>query len=209
MPMPLVPGFSPVGRDENSVSKHFVAVSNNAAEVAKFVLMPRTYSSSGTGSAGAIPWLRRWAIYDAAIGPENFRAMLDGFRQMDTHFMATPFEQPAVLMAARCLVQQLLWRRDDCSLAIRRYLNRFTAYLQQLTMESNGKHVTLIGTEVTQATSPIYWVNQALTASTRYQLIHQGTRLIPCDFIAFERPLNPLGCQHDMLLANVFDRLRR
>jgi len=142
-----------------------------------------------------------------AIGPENFRAMLDGFRQMDTHFMATPFERnlPVLMGLLAVWYNNYFGAQTVAILPYDRYLNRFTAYLQQLTMESNGKHVTLIGTEVTHATSPVYWGEPGTNGQhSFYQLIHQGTRLIPCDFIAFEQPLNPLGHQHDILLANVF-----
>jgi glucose-6-phosphate isomerase len=197
-----------LGRDENSVSKHFVAVSNNAAEVAKFGI-------DATHMFEFWDWVGgRYSMASAvglstmlAIGPENFRAMLDGFRQMDTHFMATPFERnlPVLMGLLAVWYNNYFGAETIAVLPYDRYLNRFTAYLQQLTMESNGKHVTLIGTEVTQATSPIYWGEPGTNGQhSFYQLIHQGTRLIPCDFIAFERPLNPLGCQHDMLLANVF-----
>jgi glucose-6-phosphate isomerase len=142
-----------------------------------------------------------------AIGPENFRAILDGFRQIDTHFMATPLERnlPVLMGLLAVWYNNFFGSETVAVLPYDRYLKRFTAYLQQLTMESNGKHVTLIGTQVTQATSPIYWGEPGTNGQhSFYQLIHQGTRLIPCDFIAFARPLNPLGRHHDMLLANVF-----
>ena len=132
--------------------------------------------------------------------------MLDGFRQMDTHFMATPFERnlPVLMGLLAVWYNNYFGAQTVAVLPYDRYLNRFTAYLQQLTMESNGKHVTLIGTEVTHATSPVYWGEPGTNGQhSFYQLIHQGTRLIPCDFIAFEQPLNPLGHQHDILLANV------
>ena len=142
-----------------------------------------------------------------AIGSENFRAMLGGFRQMDTHFMTTPFERnlPVLMGLLAVWYNNYFGAQTVAVLPYDRYLNRFTAYLQQLTMESNGKHVTLIGTEVTHATSPVYWGEPGTNGQhSFYQLIHQGTRLIPCDFIAFEQPLNPLGHHHDILLANVF-----
>ena len=121
--------------------------------------------------------------------------------------MATPFERnlPVLMGLLAVWYNNFFGAETVAVLPYDRYLNRFAAYLQQLTMESNGKHVTLIGTEVTQQTGPIYWGEPGTNGQhSFYQLIHQGTRLIPCDFIAFERPLNPLGCQHDMLLANVF-----
>jgi glucose-6-phosphate isomerase len=197
-----------LGRDENSVSKHFVAVSTNAAEVAKFGI-------DATHMFEFWDWVGgRYSMASAvglstmlAIGPENFSAMLDGFRQMDTHFMATPFERnlPVLMGLLAVWYNNFFGSETVAVLPYDRYLKRFTAYLQQLTMESNGKHVTLIGTQVTQATSPIYWGEPGTNGQhSFYQLIHQGTRLIPCDFIAFARPLNPLGRHHDMLLANVF-----
>jgi len=201
----LLAGFE---GDEKSVSKHFVAVSTNVADAAKF----------GIDAAHTFEfwdWVGgRYSMASAvglstmlAIGPENFRAMLDGFRQMDTHFMATPFERNLpVLMALLAVWYNNFFGAETVAvLPYDRYLKRFTAYLQQLTMESNGKHVTLIGTEVTQATSPIYWGEPGTNGQhSFYQLIHQGTRLVPCDFIAFGQPLNPMGRHHDTLLANVF-----
>jgi glucose-6-phosphate isomerase len=197
-----------LGGDENSVSRHFVAVSTSAAEVAKFGIDAAHMFEFWDWVGG------RYSLASAvglstmlAIGPENFRDMLDGFRQMDTHFMATPLERNLpVLMGLLALWYNNFFGAETVAvLPYDRYLKRFTAYLQQLTMESNGKHVTLIGTEVTQATSPIYWGEPGTNGQhSFFQLIHQGTRLIPCDFIAFARPLNPIGRQHDMLLANVF-----
>jgi glucose-6-phosphate isomerase len=142
-----------------------------------------------------------------AIGPDNFRAMLDGFHQMDEHFRTAPFEKNLpVLMGL-----QSIWYNDFFGaqtvavLPYENYLKRFPAYLQQLTMESNGKHVTLDGTPVVCDTGPIYWGEPGTNGQhSFYQLIHQGTRLIPCDFIAFAHALTPLGRHHDMLLANVF-----
>jgi len=194
--------------DENSVSKHFVAVSANAAEVAKFGIDVANMFEIWDWVGG------RYSITSAvglstmlAIGSKNFRAMLSGFRQMDTHFMTTPFERnlPVLMGLLAIWYNNYFGAQTVAVLPYDRYLHRFTAYLQQLTMESNGKHVTLIGTEVTHATSPVYWGEPGTNGQhSFYQLIHQGTRLIPCDFIAFEQPLNPLGHQHDILLANVF-----
>jgi len=194
--------------DEHSVSKHFVAVSTNVAEVTKFGI-------DATQMFEFWDWVGgRYSMASAvglstmlAIGPENFRAILDGFRQIDTHFMATPLERnlPVLMGLLAVWYNNFFGSETVAVLPYDRYLKRFTAYLQQLTMESNGKHVTLIGTQVTQATSPIYWGEPGTNGQhSFYQLIHQGTRLIPCDFIAFARPLNPLGRHHDMLLANVF-----
>ncbi len=197
-----------LGGDESSVSKHFVAVSTNAAEVAKFGIDASHMFEFWDWVGGRYSMASAVGLSTMlAIGPGNFRAMLDGFRQMDTHFMATPLERNLpVLMGLLALWYNNFFGAETVAvLPYDRYLKRFTAYLQQLTMESNGKHVTLIGTEVTQATSPIYWGEPGTNGQhSFYQLIHQGTRLIPCDFIAFARPLNPLGRHHDMLLANVF-----
>jgi glucose-6-phosphate isomerase len=197
-----------LGGNQNSVSKHFVAVSTNAAEVSKFGIDAAHMFEFWDWVGGRYSMASAVGLSTMlAIGPDNFRAMLDGFRQMDTHFMATPFERNLpVLMGLLALWYNNFFGAETVAvLPYDRYLKRFTAYLQQLTMESNGKHVTLIGTEVTQATSPIYWGEPGTNGQhSFFQLIHQGTRLIPCDFIAFAQPLNPIGRQHDMLLANVF-----
>ena len=194
--------------DEKSVAKHFVAVSTNAAEVAKFGI-------DTTNMFGFWDWVGgRYSMESAiglstmlAIGPDNFRAMLNGFHQMDEHFRTTPFERnlPVLMGLLGIWYNDFFGAQTVAVLPYEQYLKRFPAYLQQLTMESNGKHVTLDGTEVTYATSPIYWGEPGTNGQhSFYQLIHQGTRLIPCDFIAFGQPLNPLGRHHDVLLANVF-----
>jgi glucose-6-phosphate isomerase len=194
--------------DEKSVAKHFVAVSTNAAEVAKFGI-------DTANMFGFWDWVGgRYSMDSAiglstmlAIGPDNFRAMLDGFHQMDEHFRTTPFESnlPALMGLLAVWYNDFFGAQTVAVLPYEQYLKRFPAYLQQLTMESNGKHVTLDGTEVNYATGPIYWGEPGTNGQhSFYQLIHQGTRLIPCDFIAFGQPLNPLGRHHDMLLANVF-----
>ncbi len=142
-----------------------------------------------------------------AIGPENFRAMLNGFHQMDQHFRTAPFEQnlPALLGLLAVWYTDFFGAETVAVLPYEQYLKRFPAYLQQLTMESNGKHVTLDGKQVKYETGPIYWGEPGTNGQhSFYQLIHQGTRLIPCDFIGFARTLNPLGRHHDMLMANVF-----
>jgi glucose-6-phosphate isomerase len=142
-----------------------------------------------------------------AIGPENFRAMLDGFHQIDEHFRSTPFERnlPVLLGLLSVWYNDFFGAQTVAVLPYEQYLKRFPAYLQQLTMESNGKHVTLDGDEVTCDTGAIYWGEPGTNGQhSFYQLIHQGTRIIPCDFIAFGQALNPLGEHHDMLLANVF-----
>ena len=196
-----------LGGDERSVAKHFVAVSTNAAEVAKFGI-------DTANMFGFWDWVGgRYSMDSAiglatmlAIGPDNFRALLDGFHQMDEHFRTTPFERnlPVLLALLGVWYNDFFGAQTVAVLPYEQYLKRFPAYLQQLTMESNGKHVTLDGTEVTYATGPIYWGEPGTNGQhSFYQLIHQGTRLIPCDFIAFGQPLNSLGRHHDMLLANV------
>jgi glucose-6-phosphate isomerase len=194
--------------DEKAVAKHFVAVSTNAAEVAKFGIDTANMFEfwdwvGGRYSLGSAIGLSTML----AIGPENFRAMLDGFHQMDMHFLATPFERnlPVLMGLLAIWYNNLFGAQTIAVLPYEQYLKRFPAYLQQLTMESNGKRVTLIGTEVTQATGPIYWGEPGTNGQhSFYQLLHQGTRLIPCDFIVFGKPLNPLGRHHDMLVGNVF-----
>jgi len=197
-----------LGGDEKSVAKHFVAVSTNAAEVAKFGI-------DTANMFGFWDWVGgRYSMESAiglstmlAIGPDNFRAMLDGFHEMDEHFRTAPFERnlPVLMGLLGVWYNDFFGAQTVGVLPYEQYLKRFPAYLQQLTMESNGKHVTLDGTEVTYATCPIYWGEPGTNGQhSFYQLIHQGTRLIPCDFIAFAQPLNHLGRHHDVLLANVF-----
>jgi glucose-6-phosphate isomerase len=197
-----------LGGDEKSVAKHFVAVSTNAAEVAKFGI-------DTANMFGFWDWVGgRYSMDSAiglstmlAIGADNFRAMLDGFHQMDEHFRTAPFERnlPVLMGLLALWYNDFFGAQTLAVLPYEQYLKRFPAYLQQLTMESNGKHVTLDGAEVTYATGPVYWGEPGTNGQhSFYQLIHQGTRLIPCDFIAFSKALNPLGRHHDMLLANVF-----
>ncbi len=197
-----------LGGDEKSVAKHFVAVSTNEAEVAKFGI-------DTANMFGFWDWVGgRYSMDSAiglstmlAVGPENFRAMLDGFHQMDEHFRSAPFERnlPVLMGLLGIWYNDFFGAQTVAVLPYEQYLKRFPAYLQQLTMESNGKHVTIDGREVTYATGPIYWGEPGTNGQhSFYQLIHQGTRLIPCDFIAFAQPLNPLGRHHDLLLANVF-----
>ena len=196
------------GGDENSVAKHFVAISTNAAEAAKFGI-------DTINMFGFWDWVGgRYSMDSAiglstmlAIGPDNFRAMLDGFHQMDEHFRTTPFERnlPVLMGLLGIWYNNFFGTQTVAVLPYEQYLKRFPAYLQQLMMESNGKYITLDGTKVDYQTSPIYWGEPGTNGQhSFYQLIHQGTRLIPCDFIAFEKPLNPLGRHHDILMANVF-----
>jgi glucose-6-phosphate isomerase len=196
------------GGDEKSVAKHFVAVSTNAAEVAKFGIDTANMFEFWDWVGG------RYSMDSAiglstmlAIGPDNFRAMLDGFHQMDEHFRSAPFEQnlPVLMGLLALWYNDFFGAQTVAVLPYEQFLKRFPAYLQQLTMESNGKHVTLGGAEVDFSTSPIYWGEPGTNGQhSFYQLIHQGTRLIPCDFIAFSQTLHPLGRHHDILLANVF-----
>jgi glucose-6-phosphate isomerase len=194
--------------DEAAVAKHFVAVSTNAAEVTKFGI-------DTANMFGFWDWVGgRYSMDSAiglstmlAIGPENFRSLLDGFHQMDEHFRTAPFESnlPVILGLLTVWYTNFFGAQTMAVLPYEQYLKRFPAYLQQLTMESNGKHVTLEGERVNFDTGPIYWGEPGTNGQhSFYQLIHQGTRLIPCDFIGFEKSLNPLGRHHDMLLANVF-----
>jgi glucose-6-phosphate isomerase len=197
-----------LGGDAKAVAKHFVAVSTNAAKVSEFGIDTANMFEFWDWVGG------RYSMDSAiglstmlAIGPENFRDMLAGFHQMDEHFRTAPFERnlPALLGLLAVWNNDFLGAATVAVLPYDQYLKRFPAYLQQLTMESNGKHVTLEGTKVTYATGPIYWGEPGTNGQhSFYQLIHQGTRLVPCDFIAFVETLNPLGPHHDMLLANVF-----
>jgi glucose-6-phosphate isomerase len=197
-----------LGGDETSVAKHFVAVSTNATEVSKFGIDTANMFEFWDWVGG------RYSMDSAiglstmiAIGPDHFRSMLDGFHQMDEHFRTTPFERNLPVLMGLLVVwySDFFGAQTVAVLPYEQYLKRFPAYLQQLTMESNGKHVTLEGTAVTNETGQIYWGEPGTNGQhSFYQLIHQGTRLIPCDFIAFTKSLNPLGRHHDMLLANVF-----
>ena len=200
--------MSGFGGDQKSIAKHFVAVSTNAEDVAKFGI-------DTANMFGFWDWVGgRYSMGSAiglstmlALGPEKFRAMLEGFYQMDEHFRTAPFEHNLPVLMGLLAV----WHNDFFGaetvavLPYEQYLKRFPAYLQQLTMESNGKHVTLDGDNVACDTGPVYWGEPGTNGQhSFYQLIHQGTRLIPCDFIGFSKSLNPLGRHHDMLMANVF-----
>ena len=197
-----------LGGNESAIAKHFVAVSTNAGEVTKFGI-------DTANMFGFWDWVGgRYSMDSAiglstmlAIGAENFRAMLDGFHQMDEHFRTAPYEKnlPVLLALLSVWYTDFFDAQTIAILPYEQYLKRFPAYLQQLTMESNGKHVTLKGKEVRYNTGPVYWGEPGTNGQhSFYQLIHQGTRLIPCDFIAFYKTLNPLGHHHDILLANVF-----
>jgi len=197
-----------LGGESQAVARHFVAVSTNAAEVAKFGIDTANMFEFWDWVGG------RYSMDSAiglstllAIGPEHFRALLAGFHEMDEHFRTAPFARnlPVLMGLLGLWYTDFFDAQTVAVLPYEQYLRRFPAYLQQLTMESNGKHVTLAGERVRYDTGPIYWGEPGTNGQhSFYQLIHQGTRLIPCDFIAFAQALNPLGHQHDMLLANVF-----
>jgi glucose-6-phosphate isomerase len=197
-----------LGGDEKAVAKHFVAVSTNVEKVTAFGIDP-------TNMFGFWDWVGgRYSMDSAiglstmlAVGPENFRALLAGFHEMDEHFRTAPFEKnlPVLMGLISVWNNDFLGAQTVAVLPYEQYLKRFPAYLQQLTMESNGKHVTLAGKKVNYQTGPIYWGEPGTNGQhSFYQLIHQGTRLIPCDFIAFGQALTRLGRHHDILLANVF-----
>src|SRR5207342_1631334 len=197
-----------LGDDKGSIAQHFVAVSTNAEEVAKFGI-------DTANMFGLLDWVGgRYSMDSAiglstmlAIGPDSFRAMLEGFHEMDEHFRTAPFERnlPVLMGLLSIWYNDFFGAQTVAVLPYAQYLKRFPAYLQQLTMESNGKHVTLDGARVDHETGPIFWGEPGTNGQhSFYQLIHQGTRLIPCDFIAFGQALNTLGRHHDMLLANVF-----
>ena len=197
-----------LGEEPKAVASHFVAVSTNAQKVAEFGI-------NTENMFGFWDWVGgRYSMDSAiglstmiAIGPENFRAMLAGFHEMDKHFRTAPFERnlPVLMGLLSIWYNDFFGAQTVAVLPYEQYLKRFPAYLQQLTMESNGKHVTLDGRAVDYDTSAVYWGEPGTNGQhSFYQLIHQGTRLIPCDFIAFGNPLTPLGQHHEMLLANVF-----
>jgi glucose-6-phosphate isomerase len=196
-----------LGGSQKAIAKHFVAVSTNAEKVAAFGI-------DTANMVGFWDWVGgRYSMDSAiglstmiAIGPKNFRAMLDGFHEMDEHFRTAPFERnlPVLMGLLAVWYNDFFGAQTVAVLPYEQYLKRFPAYLQQLTMESNGKHVTLDGKTVEYDTGPVYWGEPGTNGQhSFYQLIHQGTRLIPCDFIAFGRALTPLGRHHDILLANV------
>jgi glucose-6-phosphate isomerase len=194
--------------DDAAVRNHFVAVSTNAEDVTKFGIDTKNMFGFWDWVGG------RYSMDSAiglstmiAIGPEHFRAMLAGFRAMDEHFRTAPFERnlPVLMGLIAIWYNDFFGAQTVAVLPYDQYLKRFPAYLQQLTMESNGKHVTLDGVRVDYQTGPVYWGEPGTNGQhSFYQLIHQGTRLVPCDFIGFCQPLNPLGDQHDLLMANLF-----
>jgi glucose-6-phosphate isomerase len=195
-------------KDDAAIAKHFVAISTNAKEVSKFGI-------DTENMFGFWDWVGGRYSMDCAIGlstmiaigPKNFYDLLAGFHAMDVHFRTTPFEKnlPVLMGLLTVWYTDFFNAQTVAILPYEQYLKRFPAYLQQLTMESNGKHVTLDGTHVDADTGPIYWGEPGTNGQhSFYQLIHQGTRLIPCDFIGFYKTLNPIGRHHDILMANVF-----
>src|SRR6516165_8404091 len=199
--------LSGLGGDAKAVARHFVAVSTNAEKVAEFGIDTANMFEFWDWVGG------RYSMDSAiglstmlAIGPDHFRSMLEGFHAVDEHFRSAPFalNLPVLMGLLGIWYNDFFGAQAVAVLPYDQYLKRFPAYLQQLTMESNGKHVTLAGTPVDCQTGPIYWGEPGTNGQhSFYQLIHQGTRLVPCDFIAFERPLNPLDRHHDLLLVNV------
>jgi glucose-6-phosphate isomerase len=195
-------------RDKTAVAKHFVAVSTNAAEVTKFGIDTKNMFGFWDWVGG------RYSMDSAiglstmiAVGAENFRAMLSGFHAIDEHFRTSPFARnlPVLMGLLGVWYNDFFGAQTVAVLPYEQYLKRFPAYLQQLTMESNGKHVTLEGAPIDYQTGPIYWGEPGTNGQhSFYQLIHQGTKIIPCDFIGFCRPLNRLGRHHDLLLSNIF-----
>jgi len=201
----LLAGF---GGEVKAVAKHFVSVSTNAEQVSAFGI-------DTTNMFGFWDWVGgRYSMDSAiglstmlAVGPDNFRALLKGFHAMDEHFRDAPFDKslPVLMGLLSIWNNDFLGAQTVAVLPYEQYLKRFPAYLQQLAMESNGKHVTLAGKNVNYQTGPVYWGEPGTNGQhSFYQLIHQGTRIIPCDFIAFGHALTPLGRHHDILLANVF-----
>jgi glucose-6-phosphate isomerase len=194
--------------DEKAIAKHFVAVSTNAEEVTKFGIDTKNMFGFWDWVGG------RYSMDSAiglstmlAVGPENFRKLLAGFHAIDEHFRTAPFEKnlPMLMGLLSVWYNDFFDAQTVAVLPYDQYLKRFPAYLQQLTMESNGKHVTLSGEKVDYQTGPIFWGEPGTNGQhSFYQLIHQGTKLIPCDFIGFAKTLNPLGNHHDLLMANVF-----
>ena len=200
--------LSKLAGDESVVAKHFVAISTNVKELSKFGI-------DTANMFGFWDWVGgRYSMDSAiglstmiAIGPEHFREMLAGFHAMDVHFRTAPFEKnlPVLMGLLTLWYTDFFDAQTVAVLPYEQYLKRFPAYLQQLTMESNGKHVTIEGAHVDYQTGPVYWGEPGTNGQhSFYQLIHQGTRLIPCDFIGFAKSLNPLGRHHDILMANVF-----
>jgi len=194
-------------KDEEAIEKHFVAVSTNIPEVKKFGILPENMFEFWDWVGGRYSMCSAIGLSTMiAIGPDSFYDLLDGFHQMDEHFRQAPFEKNIPLMSGLLGIwyNNFFGAQTLAVLPYEQYLKRFPAYLQQLTMESNGKHITVDNKEVSYQTSPVYWGEPGTNGQhSFYQLLHQGTRLIPCDFIAFNESLNAVGDHHDLLIANV------
>ena len=197
-----------LGNDQKSVARHFVAVSTNSAEVKKFGIDTANMFEFWDWVGGRYSMTSAIGLSTMlAIGPENFRSMLDGCHQMDEHFRTAPFDRnlPVLMGLLSLWYNDFFGAQTVAVLPYEQYLKRFPAYLQQLTMESLGKHVMLDGNRVKCETGPVYFGEPGTNGQhSFYQMIHQGTKLIPCDFIAFALPLHPIGRHHDMLMSNVF-----
>lgn len=195
-------------KDEEAIAKHFVAVSTNIPRVKKFGILPENMFEFWDWVGGRYSMCSAIGLSTMiAIGPDNFHEMLAGFHQMDEHFQRAPFERNIPVIAGLLSIwyNNFFGAQSLAVLPYEQYLKRFPAYLQQLTMESNGKHITIDNQEISYQTSPIYWGEPGTNGQhSFYQLLHQGTKLIPCDFIAFNESLNSIGKHHDMLIANVF-----
>jgi len=200
--------LSGLGGDKQAVAKHFVAVSTNAEKVSEFGIDTANMFAFWDWVGGRYSMCSAIGLSTMlAIGPDNFRALLNGFHQMDEHFRTAPFEQnlPVLMALLGIWYNDFFGAQTTAVLPYEQYLKRFPAYLQQMTMESSGKSVTLDGMAVDYDTGAVYWGEPGTNGQhSFYQLIHQGTRLIPCDFIAFGQALTPLGRHHDILMANVF-----
>jgi len=194
-------------KDEEAIEKHFVAVSTNIPEVKKFGILPENMFEFWDWVGGRYSMCSAIGLSTMiAIGPDSFYDLLDGFHQMDEHFRQAPFEKNIPVMSGLLGIwyNNFFGAQTLAVLPYEQYLKRFPAYLQQLTMESNGKHITVDNKEVSYQTSPVYWGEPGTNGQhSFYQLLHQGTRLIPCDFIAFNESLNAVGDHHDLLIANV------
>jgi glucose-6-phosphate isomerase len=195
-------------KDEEAIAKHFVAVSTNIPRVKEFGILPENMFEFWDWVGGRYSMCSAIGLSTMiAIGPDNFHDMLTGFHQMDKHFQQAPFERNIPVIAGLLSIwyNNFFGAQSLAILPYEQYLKRFPAYLQQLTMESNGKHVTIDNQNVSYQTSPVYWGEPGTNGQhSFYQLLHQGTKLIPCDFIAFNKSLNSVGNHHDLLIANVF-----
>jgi len=195
-------------KDEEAIASHFIAVSTNISKVKEFGILPENMFEFWDWVGGRYSMCSAVGLSTMiAIGPDNFYDILAGFHEMDKHFQQAPFEKniPVISGLLGIWYNNFFDTQTLAVLPYEQYLKRFPAYLQQLTMESNGKHITIDNQEVSYQTSPIYWGEPGTNGQhSFYQLIHQGTKLVPCDFIAFNESLNSVGNHHDLLIANIF-----